>query len=346
MPFSEKLLSKPEAKNADALHRIELAKARVQKVLDRERVAHQKTLEQKISDQGPSGQRVDPHLLGLAIMDLQEQNRLKTAKHKATGPQRWYANRLTKAEEINPRLNELAPIYAETLAASNHVGDALEVITEKAISSAFHGQQRFTYQGHFLLDEPRDKHGRFKKFQPPKAIGPHSTLKEADFILFGFDQGPICVECKNYREWFYPHHGEIKSTIIKAYELGTIPVFVGRRIHYTTRENFFAPAGIIFHESFYQYYDPEHTELAAKAKEKSLLGFSDIRASHEPDTRTSKFFADYLPSLLETAAPRWAAARDSAYAYAKNEMNLAQLYTEIGSPAGGKWVTPEEPPPF
>jgi hypothetical protein len=277
-------------------------------------------------------------------MDLQELGRLKVAHHKDTGTQNWYANRLTGDAEITPRVDELAPLYAATLDASNHVGDALEIITEKAIAQAFQEKPRYSYQGHFLLDQERDKHRRIKKIQPPKAIGPHATQKEADFILFGFDQGPLCVECKNYREWFYPHHGEIKSTIIKAYELGTIPVFIGRRIHYTTRENFFAPAGIIFHESFYQYYDPLDEELALRAKEKSLLGFSDIRASHEPDKRTASFFADYLPGLLEQAAPLWAAARDSAYAYAKNQMNLAQLYTEINSPAGGKWVTPTEAP--
>lgn len=346
MAFSPKLLKTADAKNVDALKRIELAKARVQKVLDRERVAHQKTLEQKISDQGPSIQRVDPHLLGLAIMDLKEQNRLNSSTHKATGSQTWYSNRLTKHDEIAQRLELLAPIYADTLNASNHVGDALEIITEKAIAKSFEGQKRHTYQGHFLLEEPRDKHGRYTKLQPPKNIGPHSTLKEADFIIFGYDQGPLCIECKNYREWFYPHHNEIKSTIIKSYELGAIPVFVGRRIHYTTRENFFAPAGIVFHESFHQYYDPIHANIAEQAKDKTLLGFSDIRASHDPEKRTIRFFADFLPSLIEKAEPLWAKARDSAYDYAKNKMNLAQLYTEIGSPAGGKWVAAEEPPPF
>jgi hypothetical protein len=283
-------------------------------------------------------------------MDLRELGRLKTARHHATNTQNWYANVLTKADEIKPRLEELAPLYAETLAASNSIGDALEIITEKAIATAYEGQSRYTYQGHFLLDQPRDKHNRFKKIQPPKSIGSNTTKKEADFILFGYDQGPLCVECKNYREWFYPHHGEIISTIIKSYELGAIPVFVGRRIHYTTRENFFTPAGIVFHESFYQYYDPEHEEIAARARDKALLGFSDIRASHDPDNRTLRFFADYLPRLLDQAAPRWVANRNSVYAYAKGQMNLAQLYTEIGSPAGGKWTNPEPEeemdPPF
>lgn len=344
MAFSQKLYANPEAKNADALRRIELAKRRVQAVLDRERVAHQKTLEQKISDQGPVAQRVDPHLLGLAIMDLRELGQLKEAVHPDTGGQKWFANRLTKSEEIENRLAILAPLYASTLSLSNSIGDALEVVTEKAIAASFEGQPRYSYQGHFLLNEPRDKHDRVKKVQPPKAIGAHSTVKEADFLLFGFDCGPVCVECKNYREWFYPHHGEIKSTIIKSYELGAIPLFIGRRIQYAARENLFAPAGIAYHEAYYQYYDPIHADIAANLKEKTLLGFTDVRATHDPDQRTVRFFADILPALLEVAAPRWENFREYVYAYALDQMHLAQLYNEIGSPAGGNWVDPQEPP--
>jgi hypothetical protein len=123
-------------------------------------------------------------------------------------------------------------------------------------------------------------------------------------------------------------------------------VFIGRRIHYTARENLFIPAGIVFHESYYQYYDPTDHQIADQAKNKALLGFSDIRATHEPDVRTLRFFADYLPKVLTEAGPRWAATRNFAYAYAKGEMNLAQLYTEIGSPAGGKWINQEDEPPF
>lgn len=234
--------------------------------------------------------------------------------------------------------------------AGNRIGDALEIITQKAIVAAIEGQPRYAYQGHFRLDEPRDKHGRIRKTQPPKSISSNIMKKEADFILFGHDEGPICVECKNYREWFYPTHGGITSTIIKSYELGATPLFIGRRIHYTTRENFFTPAGIIFHESFYQYYDPQDEDIAAQAKDKALLGFSDIRASHDPDKRTVRFFDEYLPRLLKDAAPRWAANRKNVYAYALGQMNLAQLYNEIKSPARGNWIEPEEQhfpePPF
>jgi hypothetical protein len=67
-----------------ALLAIALAKKRVQSILDRDTVAHQQTLEQKIAEQGPEQQRVDPHLVGLAVMDLLELNRLSAYTHPAT----------------------------------------------------------------------------------------------------------------------------------------------------------------------------------------------------------------------------------------------------------------------
>jgi hypothetical protein len=59
--FSKRLLDHSEAKHPLALERIRIAKRRIQSILDRETVAHQKTLEQKISDQGPTPLRVDHH---------------------------------------------------------------------------------------------------------------------------------------------------------------------------------------------------------------------------------------------------------------------------------------------
>jgi hypothetical protein len=85
---------------------------RVQSILDREIVAHQKTLEQKIAEQGPKPMRVDPHLIGLAIMNLLELNRLAEHRHADTKGTPWYANPGTK------RLTELAPLYALAAAAS------------------------------------------------------------------------------------------------------------------------------------------------------------------------------------------------------------------------------------
>jgi hypothetical protein len=83
--FSAELLAHPHAQSEAALDRITIAKKRIQSILDRETVAHQKTLEQKISEQGPTQQRVDPHLVGLAILDLLNLNRLREHNHPGSG---------------------------------------------------------------------------------------------------------------------------------------------------------------------------------------------------------------------------------------------------------------------
>jgi hypothetical protein len=69
-----------------------------------------------------------------------------------------------------------------------------------------------------------------------------------------------------------------------------------------------------------------------------LLGFTDVRATETPDARTEKFFTKLLPSILPDMSAKWVANRIALQKYIADEINLAQLYTEIGSPAGGKWI--------
>ena len=340
--FSEKLLQHPEAGSEAALARIALGKKRIQSVLDRETVAHYRTLEQKISDQGPEGQLVDPHLLGLAVMDMLEQNRLRSVNHPGSGKAPWYTNLTTKDEAIAKRLDVLAPLYQSVSGGGfgNLTGDALEVVVFQVLRSIFAANKRFAYQGHFYLDKPKNEHGRFVKLQPPKGVGGGITTKKADFIQFGHSAGPLCIECKNYREWLYPGSQLIKDTILKAYELESVPVLVARRIHYSAMSNFLAPAGIIAHESFNQYYPSDQAELAEKVSHKRSLGFTDVIATETPHKRTRVFFEKTLPSIVDAMGDRWNSNKDALFEYAKGELNLAQLYTAIGSPAGGKWNDP------
>lgn len=337
--FSTELLQKEDAKNPDALVRIRLAKRRVQSVLDRETVSHQKTLEQKIAEQGPQDQRVDPHLIGLAILDLLSLNRLRKHTHPATGNKPWYANPGTKDHAVNTRLAELAPLYASISGDGfgNLTGDALEIIVFKCIHQIWSAEPRFSYQGYFHLDKPKNKQGRYRKTQPPKSIGGFTTIKEADFLQFGHDAGPLCIECKNYREWLYPRHQNIKELIIKSAGLGAVPVLINRRIHYTTRTNFLEPAGIIAHESLYQYFPADQMDLAERAKHKRSLGFTDVIATEDPHPRTVKFFNRILPKIVDYMGERWKVNRSALVDYAVGDINLAQLYTAIDSPAGGKW---------
>jgi hypothetical protein len=173
-----------------------------------------------------------------------------------------------------------------------------------------------------------------------------TTTKEPDFIRYGHDAGPLCIECKNYREWLYPTKPYIKHHIIRCADLNCVPVFVVRRIHYSTLTNFFQPAGIIAHESYYQYFPSDQIAIATQAQHKRSLGFTDIRASEEPHQRTVRFFCSTLPKISDYMAERWEHNKEALLAYANGEIHLAQLYNAIGSRAAGNWVEPddEEPP--
>ncbi|MCP4308856.1 MAG: hypothetical protein GY788_29070 [bacterium] len=341
--FSQQILEHEEGRNDAALERIAIAKNRTQTILDREQVSHQKTLEQKIAEQGPYNQRVDPHLIGLAILDLLNQNRLRKHTHPATGSKPWYANLLTPDEKVRPKLDELAPLYASVSGDGfgNQTGDALEVVVYKCLDQIYSDNPRYTYQGHFHLDEPKNDQRRYRKTQPPKHIGTCTTEKEADFLQFGHDIGPLCIECKNYREWLYPHHEIIKDLIVKSAELGAVPVLIARRIHYTAISNLLEPAGIIAHETYYQYYPANEATLAERVRHKRSLGFTDVTATEEPHPRTTKFFTTLLPKIVDAMGTRWNKNRPALVDFAAGNINQAQLYTAIQSPAGGKWREPE-----
>jgi hypothetical protein len=253
-----------------------------------------------------------------------------------------YANPGTSAATVAKRLTQLAPLYASVSGSGfgNLTGDALELIVYKCLDHVYEANSLYAYQGHFRLNEPKVG-GRYRKTHPPRNIGRHSTAKEADFLQFGYSVGPLCIECKNYREWTYPHHQFIKELIIKAAELHTIPVLVARRIHYSTITNLLEPAGIIAHESYYQYFPADQAELATKVRDKRSLGFTDVVASEDPPARTLTFFRDNLPKIVDRMSAKWKENQDVLLGYALDQMNLAQLYTEIKSPAGGKWVKPE-----
>lgn len=80
-----------------------------------------------------------------------------------------------------------------------------------------------------------------------------------------------------------------------------------------------------------------------RVRDKTKLGFTDVLSTEEPHARTIKFFLQSLPKIVQPMAEAWNRNRDALYAYAQNQMNLAQLYTEIGSVAGGKWKDFEGP---
>ncbi len=272
-------------------------------------------------------------------MDLRELNRLAVHTHPSTTTTPWLSNPATLKQTIDDRLATLAPLYDQVSqhGFGNLIGDALEVITYKSLDAVFQKAPRHTYLGYFHLNEPKNEQGRYKKTAPPKHISNKTTLKDPDFIQLGHDIGPLCIECKNRREWLYPHSNHITDLIVRSADLGAFPVLIARRIHYTTISNLLVPAGIIAHETYNQFYPADQVQLASRVREKTLLGFTDVQATEEPDARTLKFFHETLPNLTKAAGAKWQKNKAAALAYARKEINLAQFYTEIDSPAGGKW---------
>jgi hypothetical protein len=277
-------------------------------------------------------------------MDLLELNRLREHRHPATANQPWYANPGTSATSVATRLTDLAPLYASVSGHGfgNLTGDALEIIVFQVLDRIYTTHRRYPYLGQFILDQPKIG-GRYRKLPPPRHLAGAQTQKEADFIQFGHTAGPLCIECKNLREWIYPNSRDIRELIIRAVELRSLPVLIARRIHYTTRTNLLEPAGIVAHETYLNYYPADQVELAEKVRNRRSLGFTDVIASEEPHERTVSFFTTNLPRIIDRMADRWFKNLNALTAYAREQINLAQLYTEIGSPAGGKWVEPPDP---
>ncbi len=124
--------------------------------------------------------------------------------------------------------------------------------------------------------------------------------------------------------------------------LECIPVLIARRIHIST---FFVlnKCGVIIHQNFNQLLPNAAAPLAAKAKDKKLLGYHDIRLRNEPDKRLTKFVVENLPKLVDTMRPRWNDYRDLLEAYASGQMLYPEFAARVrrrnaGTHEDGDWA--------
>ena len=59
--------------------------------------------------------------------------------------------------------------------------------------------------------------------------------------------------------------------------------------------------GVIFHQTYNQLLPETEHELAEQTKDKTLLGFHDIRTGNMPDSRLKNFIQTILPKILPKA---------------------------------------------
>lgn len=304
-----------------------LARHRIAKILRTAKLATWRTLEQKISDAGPGPMRVDPHVLTEARNSLLETGALIRKQEALT----YYHLESVDAHELDAKLQIIRPLWAEVSRqdVTMRMGQALEI----AAYRAFLLQPKFHTFGSFLnLDEHGDEK-LYKKEEPPSSISGRTCVGRLDFLVIC--EGDLAgVELKNVREWLYPNRKEVRELIQKCLALNAVPVLIGRRIPFVTFK-LLNTCGVIIHQTYNQLYANADAELAARAKDKSLLGFHDIRVGNLPDARLLKFITMNLAPLIPTMRPRFDGYRDLLEGFVTDTLSYAEFAARVRRRAAG-----------
>jgi hypothetical protein len=109
-----------------------IARRRLERVLKNHIVANARTLEQKISDAGPSDQRIDPHILTRVRNAMVREGKISKIPYSETN---WFTLPQTDAALLNQRLAEQALTTKELRkqSVSVRIGQTLEIATYKAL---------------------------------------------------------------------------------------------------------------------------------------------------------------------------------------------------------------------
>lgn len=310
----------------DRAQREQIARKRTLNILRSHGVANARTLEQKISDAGPSPQRVDPHVLTPIRAALVDEG-IVTRESHANGT--WYHLTSESNTRVTARLNEQVPIWLALQKSSlnKRIGQTLEIATYRALLQL---PRQYSFFGAFTdLDEHDDK-ALYSKQEPPSHISGRSIpgKKKLDFLLHHPTAGWLGLECKNVREWLYPQQTEIVETLRKCTELDVIPVIIARRIPYATFR-LMHTCGVILHQCYNQLYPSSAQDIGKKAAHKDNLGYHDIRFGNQPDVRLSNFVLKHLCNIAEASKKRYDEYKDLLAGYSSGELDYPSFAARV-----------------
>lgn len=298
-----------------------LAEKRLLANLKAHGIATTRTLEQKISDGGPFNQRIDPHVLTPARNRLVGAGKIKIYEFEGAA---WYFLPDITQAKLNERFGAQLPIYRGINAGNlpMRVGQTLEIATYKALLAGSLEE----FSGRFLDLSTHDDSTMYKKEEPPQHIGRRalSGNKNLDFLIRHPSARYLGVECKNVRVWLYPHDSEIKETLQKCLALDAVPVLIARRIPYVTFV-VLSRCGVIMHQLYNQLLPNAAAVIAAQAKEKTLLGYHDIRLGNEPDDRLLTFIGVNLPKVADDAREKFDRYKDLLESYVSSGMSYEEF---------------------
>jgi len=301
--------------------RLSLGRERLFRILGVHKVALRNTLEMKISEAGPYGQRIDPLPLGDARKSLVDDGLLEEFERRST---HWYHLSETPQDEVAARLAILGPIQDQL--SERDIGMRKGQALEIAMFRSLNDQTKLDFMGQYYDLDAHDDDQRYRKHEPPTAYSGKYIPgnQKLDFLVVHKDVGLAGIEVKNVREWLYPNRPEIKDMLLKCCYLDAVPVLIARRIPFVTHKLLHL-CGAITHETYYQRFPAADHELAAKARDRNLLGYHDIRLGNDPDARLNRFIHRNLPAVLPRMRERFEQYKDLLYAYATGEM----LYKEF-----------------
>ena len=157
-----------------------IARKRLFSILGRHTVALSRTLEQKISDAGPSDQRIDPHILTEARRELEKEGKIQKIERSNA---LWFALRDASPEKVRQRLAEQEPLHKAIIAGdfTKRMGQTAEI----AVYRTLERQEGLEYFGWFPDLDAHDDSKLYSKREPPGAIGRNRIPDErkVDFLV-------------------------------------------------------------------------------------------------------------------------------------------------------------------
>jgi len=282
-----------------------------------------RTLEQKISDAGPNNQRIDPHVLTPIRKEMEDEGAIQRRDgHGNT----WYFLGNTSPEIVSKRLAEQADDFKlfTKNGVPQRIGQALEIATYRALVNT--GIPEFF--GRFPNLNAPSPAGLYSKQEPPQYIGTKALEGDLDFLVRHPEAGYLGLECKNIREWLYPHRDEITETITKCLALDCVPVIVARRIPFVTFKLMNA-CGIIVHQTYNQLMAPADYAIAERVKHKDSLGYHDIRVGDQPDGRLTKFIGTDMMAVAVEAREKFERFKDLLKDFSSSEITYPAFAAKV-----------------
>lgn len=302
--------------------RLELAEHRLRKVLRANTVCSGRTLENKISDAGPTPMRIDPHVLTKARRGLEEAGEIIPLKLDGM---RWYHLATTPEPDVTAKLALLRPLHKELQdgAFLKRMGQCLEIAVFRALTA----QPALRTLGAYTDLGAHDDGLLYTKEEPPAHISGRASTGRLDFIAINLSGYLAGIEVKNVREWLYPDRSEVIDLLRKCVALDIVPVLVARRIPFVTFKLLNA-CGAVVHQTYNQRFPLADSALADRAKNKLSLGFHDIRLGNDPDARLLKFTSQ-LPVLISTQRTQFDAFKDLLVEFTEDRMDYAEFAARV-----------------